>query len=656
MPTSSGTYNTSTITYDQSSLSYDGYDGTISNLPAVGVFIDFTNGPYAATNAWVDVTTYVREINIRRGRSDETEDFPSGSARLTLDNRARVFDPFNTSSPYNGQLTPRRAIKITSIWNSIEYVLFKGYIAGWPVTFTDAGYDSTISLDCFDLFGLIGATTIGRNFVEDYTMSLGPVNFFPMSEQPALNQWADRMNPSSSYYLYEAGSTVIYPTGGGYTIPWSSSSFYQTDPLKAGISTPSLSCRSSFIPLYINCPQTGYPGPSATSSDFSITFAMQMAGDFQMNIGTIQITTVSGNLKVAVAGAAPQPTVTVSGFSNRPATHVTIAYSLSANQFTVYVDGDAGTTSTTVGSTGGIFPLLNNGVSPLQWLYINAGTQVQHLALFNRALSQTEARNLAQATLGLWDMTTINRASYYFSGTPLPASMYSVSSNIASNVSEMITDASPLLPALRDLNRSEGGELFVDRNGVIQLFSKNDVFSLTRCITPQFTITDTGTGVYYDKDQVRMQWTADRILNYVTVNGTNAQTVVSDATSISTYGSSADVIDTLLRDINETTTLANRQLAVWKNPRVQIDPFSIKGQRDPSYVWSRILNMELLDRFTFKRTPSTGSAFSQDMLIQSIEHRITPSTWETTLNGSGRYTNWFIINQSLIGGTDLLLN
>jgi len=67
------------------------------------------------------------------------------------------------------------------------------------------------------------------------------------------------------------------------------------------------------------------------------------------------------------------------------------------------------------------------------------------------------------------------------------------------------------------------------------------------------------------------------------------------------------------------------------------------------------LNLELLDRFTFVRTPSVGSAIQRDMLLQSVEHRITPGTWETTINGSARYTGWFILGVSLLGSTEDVL-
>jgi hypothetical protein len=81
----------------------------------------------------------------------------------------------------------------------------------------------------------------------------------------------------------------------------------------------------------------------------------------------------------------------------------------------------------------------------------------------------------------------------------------------------------------------------------------------------------------------------------------------------------------------------------------------VNGGRNPTYDWERLLALELLDRFTFKRAPAVGSAIQQDMLLQSIEHTITPSSWVTTVNGSARFTGWFIVGVSLIGGTDVLL-
>jgi hypothetical protein len=105
----------------------------------------------------------------------------------------------------------------------------------------------------------------------------------------------------------------------------------------------------------------------------------------------------------------------------------------------------------------------------------------------------------------------------------------------------------------------------------------------------------------------------------------------------------------------EAQELGDRTVSVYSQPKIEVEPFLVKGQRNPSYDWPRLLNLELLDRFTFVRTPSVGSAIQKDMLLQSVEHRITPGTWETIINGSARYTGWFVLDSSLLDGEDVLL-
>ena len=128
-----------------------------------------------------------------------------------------------------------------------------------------------------------------------------------------------------------------------------------------------------------------------------------------------------------------------------------------------------------------------------------------------------------------------------------------------------------------------------------------------------------------------------------------------DTVSVSDNGTASDSLDTSVASIDDAQTLANYLVTIYKNPKLRIEPFSVNGRRNPTYDWQRLLALELLDRFTFKRTPTVGSAIQQDMLLQSIEHAITPGSWVTTINGSARFTGWFIIGKSLIGGTDVLL-
>ena len=80
--------------------------------PTPIIEIAFDDGPYVVSPTWTDVTTYVRGFETSRGVPDDWTLQADGSATVTLSNRDRRFDPFNTSGPYYGKLLPRRQIRI----------------------------------------------------------------------------------------------------------------------------------------------------------------------------------------------------------------------------------------------------------------------------------------------------------------------------------------------------------------------------------------------------------------------------------------------------------------------------------------------------------------------------------------------------------------
>jgi hypothetical protein len=213
-----------------------------------------------------------------------------------------------------------------------------------------------------------------------------------------------------------------------------------------------------------------------------------------------------------------------------------------------------------------------------------------------------------------------------------------------------------VLQEMQSNNDAENGELFVSNAGVLTFFNRDYWSGLARSNTSQVSFTDTGTGVFYDHASLNMGFDADLVRNEVTIGFTGGGNTLSlDATSIAAVGVASESVQTYISTSAQAKTLADYLVSIYKNPKLRIEPFMVKGQRNPSYDWPRLLSLELLDRFTFVRTPSTGSAVTQDMLLQSIEHRITPGSWETVVNGSARFTGWFIIGTSLLGGTDVLL-
>lgn len=104
----------------------------------------------------VDVTPYVRNLNIKRGRSRQLEKFTSGVADFTLDNRDRIFDPLMTSSPYYGSIVPRKEVQISRRGQ----LLYVGNVEDWNFGFT-LDNDATAEPSCVDGFAYIAPQNIG---------------------------------------------------------------------------------------------------------------------------------------------------------------------------------------------------------------------------------------------------------------------------------------------------------------------------------------------------------------------------------------------------------------------------------------------------------------------------------------------------------------
>ena len=101
--------------------------------PVRGV-LDNTDWLLAGT-IFVDITSYARTIQISRGRSRDFSNYQSGAAVVELNNHNRYFDPLFEASPYNGNIIPRREIRISSG----EEIQYTGWIDDWDLTYTPDG-------------------------------------------------------------------------------------------------------------------------------------------------------------------------------------------------------------------------------------------------------------------------------------------------------------------------------------------------------------------------------------------------------------------------------------------------------------------------------------------------------------------------------------
>lgn len=133
----------------------------------ITVEVAFDSDPFDTTQTFTDISSYIREFSIDRGRQHDLSDYQTGTASVLLNNSDDRFNPLNTSSPYydsataQTKISPFRQIKISGAYDGTTTVLFRGFITSYPESFGGQGADSSVRISCVDAFKIFNLNTIG---------------------------------------------------------------------------------------------------------------------------------------------------------------------------------------------------------------------------------------------------------------------------------------------------------------------------------------------------------------------------------------------------------------------------------------------------------------------------------------------------------------
>lgn len=209
------------------------------------------------------------------------------------------------------------------------------------------------------------------------------------------------------------------------------------------------------------------------------------------------------------------------------------------------------------------------------------------------------------------------------------------------------------LGAIQTVEQTELGGFFIDANGYAT-FRSRGWFSTQATLTPT-DFADDGTGIAYQSLDVAFDDT--ELSNSVTVtreSGT-AQTA-SDATSISNYFlRSFSRSGLLMRTNDEALAQANAILNYRKTPRLRVDSIGLDLTSSIPRIQAG-LGLDIGDPIKVKRTMPGGSVISVLLLVQGVEHDITPDRWFTTFTTAYPLSTAFILGNSTYGvlGTSTL--
>lgn len=133
-------------------------DDPVNGLLDTGILAESTTPALIA-----DLTDVARQISIRRGRNLTRDTYEAGTATVRIYDNAGNFNPQNTNSPYYGELTPLRKLRISATYGGSTYYLFSGYTTDYVYSYDqgeNVSYVDINATDSFRLFNLAAVTTI----------------------------------------------------------------------------------------------------------------------------------------------------------------------------------------------------------------------------------------------------------------------------------------------------------------------------------------------------------------------------------------------------------------------------------------------------------------------------------------------------------------
>ena len=632
-------------------------------------------GSTLSSITYTDVSTYVRSVQTKRGRSSELDDFTTGSCQVIFSNEDRRFDPENTVGPYYGKITPGRPILVqaTAPGGSAE-TIFQGYVDQWDQQYTNPS-DAVAVVTASDAFKVLNLITL-----------------------PSYWEYQIRQDAPTSWFRFDDGDAPTKPfeTISGRSFgTWTTSAGVAT----TGASTGSLIANDSSVSAqfdgtdYIQMPENYFnhssigPGSSryrtiefwfstttTTPGTYGIAngFFMQWGVGFTVNGSGIGFLRAYWNdTSIGIFPTMFNPTIQIN--DGKPH-HVVMVWNdtglihngtLKAKG--VYLDGvffgdgdasESFPTFTTTDPKPGVFNAIGATFSPFTATadnYANyfTGTLDELNFYANNILNETQVA--AHYAIGKGTYLTGNTTTQRLESLLAMADWMSdgeTFSTATSTVQGIDTQNDTLLSALKECETADQGRLFCDRSGLVKFISHNEMAVNSTFNTSQRTFGDgTGELPYLD---LEFTYNDHLIFNRSNVaRREGATAVIDDTTSQGQYFIRTDSQSGLINDTNEQVDdIARVRVATYKQPQLRIDQMRFSPRRLPS-MYAATITDDIGTRITVKRRPQgVGSVISKELIVEGISHDIGISSWVTTYNLSPAPLAFLILDNLVYGVID----
>lgn len=604
--------------------------------------------PLTLAPTWVDVSAYVRQIpgvSIRRGRQRELDNFDAGSCHITLSNRDRRFDPSYAAGPYFGNLLPRKQIRVTATWAAVDYVMFQGWVTGWPQSLASPGIkDATVTIEAVDALAWLSTNRLPSDLVYNYAnTTIGSLAFFLRGAD--TSQWSDAT--SSGYFAKPVAGTANVAGG-----------------IAKGSTSPSVNLNGSAswatAKLYTAAGAWSLSFWVQTTSTILTSYVFA-GGVVNLTNGPASIVQINNGTQIRFEGtnASTDFSTTVPFLSDGRPHHIVISSDGSTvAAWRIYCDGvsQAITTSSVV-----VNNLIMNQIGLPVGVTVTSSISgfnglVEDVAVFNKQLSAAEVLGLYQRSFGFLEETSATRVTRILDDVGWPATWRTISTTTDAAVGELVYNANTANSLLQEVQRSEQGRIFAGKTNFVTFLERYYVQEQTAGKTVQQVFSDDGDSAALPYSTFGFQYNDIDVTNDATVTTPITYSSSSDATSKTTYGLQSLKVDTNLSTFDQAQSMAKGLVARGKSATYRLSPIMSYPVKNTTR-WPTVLGLELGHRVSFEITPmAVGAQNVQQVSVEGMEWLIEAGLWSFIVTGEPTKDVWFIVDDasSLVGGTRVI--
>lgn len=628
--------------------------------------VAFTTPPLSDSPAWTDITAYAVEspVGTNWGRADELDEASPSDMSVTLDNSDGRFSTHNTSSPYYPNVKAGRRIRVTVTHDGDDYIRFDGYLNAWPTTWEGGDPDRALgvitAIDKSKRLGTIGAL---KSALQHEVLADEPEFYYPLDEDTgslaAGNvSLSDNQRPAAKVMTTGDG-VITFGEGVGPGLDESSAAVWDA-PHDDADKPIHYKRNSAWLAAPID------PEMLIDADTFALTYEVWAACAVTATIGTgyrfinahdrssIGTSAVLDNFGGASFGidsdahlytfvrengaAGGDPTgesITYTGKSYMDgATHHFVAvYEPTGTSIRVrlYVDGVQVHTDT-YGDGGSFFTLDTLHIG--EDAYFADGDSflgtMSHVAVYHHALSPTRIAEHYDAGMtgfsGESSGARIERLARY---AGIPAGQVDADTG-ASLMGPALIAGQGALEAMQEVAASEGGVLYIARDGDLTFRDRLHRYNVTSAITLDAEDNVLGEDITFPGDDAHL-------VNDITITQDPGPTTRrQDLGSIADYGTYADEIAVSTVSNEEAIDAADARLVAYADPLPRISSVTLRLHEleDDDPRIPLLLAADIGTRISVTNLPDNAPDTDMDLWVEGAQETVGDGQYVMTLSTS----------------------